>query len=36
MPVERIAPGTMPRSGRSLLVEGRLLAVDEGNRTQRT
>ena len=36
LPVERIAPGTMPRSGRSLLVEGRLLAVDEGNRTQRT
>ena len=26
----------MPRPGRSLLVDGRLLAVDEGNRTQRT
>ena len=36
LPVERIAPGATPRPGRSLLVDGRLLAVDEGNRTQRT
>ncbi|TDH59079.1 DUF4410 domain-containing protein [Dankookia rubra] len=36
LPVERIPPGAAPMPGRSLVVEGRLLAVDEGNRTQRT
>lgn len=35
LPVERIPPGAAPMPGRSLLVEGRLLAVEEGNRTQR-
>jgi hypothetical protein len=36
LPVERQPPGAAPMPGRSLLVDGRLLAVDEGNRTQRT
>ena len=36
IPVERVPPGAAPMPGRSLLVDGRLLAVDEGNRTQRT
>jgi hypothetical protein len=35
LPVERIPPGAAPMPGRSLVVEGRLLAVDEGNRTKR-
>jgi hypothetical protein len=35
LPVERVPPGAAPMPGRSLLVDGRLLAVDEGNRTQR-
>jgi hypothetical protein len=35
LPVERGPPGAAPMPGRTLLVEGRLLAVDEGNRTQR-
>lgn len=33
--VERAPRGVLPRSGRNLLVDGRLLAVDEGNRTKR-
>ncbi|WP_165943471.1 DUF4410 domain-containing protein [Roseicella aquatilis] len=33
--VERAPRGVLPRTGRNLLVDGRLLAVDEGNRTQR-
>ncbi|MDO9709946.1 DUF4410 domain-containing protein [Paracraurococcus lichenis] len=35
LPVERVPPGAPPMPGRTLLVDGRLLAVDEGNRTQR-
>jgi hypothetical protein len=35
LPVERVPPNAAPMPGRSLLVDGRLLAVDEGNRTQR-
>ncbi|MFC7475235.1 DUF4410 domain-containing protein [Dankookia sp. GCM10030260] len=36
LPVERTPPDAAPMSGRSLLVTGSLLAVEEGNRTQRT